>query len=206
MSTLERSLVSELSIGIILGSTRPGRKGEQIAQWALAEASKREGVSYEIVDLAYYNLPHLDEAIPASQGKYQNDHTKEWAEKIDSLDGFIFVTPEYNHSTSGVLKNALDFIYAEWNNKSAGFISYGAGATGGARAAEHLRLIVGELQIADVRSQVSVSLGLDFEGYTTFKPEAQAAKAPGLSTMLDQVELWARALHGVRAATVAAAA
>ena len=97
-------------------------------------------------------------------GQYEQPHTKRWAEKIASFDGFVFVTPEYNHATSGALKNAIDFLYAEWNNKAAGFVSYGA--AGGARAVEHLRLVLGELQIADVTSQVALSLLTDFENMT----------------------------------------
>jgi NAD(P)H-dependent FMN reductase len=196
--------VSELTIGIIIGSTRPGRNGEQVARWVLDQAQQRHGVTYTLIDLLDYNLPHLDEAIPASAGMYQNDHTKAWAAEIDQLDGFVFVTPEYNHSTSGALKNALDYIYAEWNNKAAGLVSYGA--AGGTRAAEHLRLILGELQIADVRAQVSFSLGTDFENYKTLKPEAGEAHVPQLTALLDQLESWSMALKNVREQKVAAAA
>ena len=130
-------------IGIILGSTRPGRRGEQIARWALDVAKQREDAEYEIVDLADYPLPHLDEALPPSLGQYEHDHTKAWAAAIASYDGFVIVTPEYNHSTSGVLKNAIDYLFAEWTNKAVGFISYGA--AGGTRAVEHLRGIGGNL-------------------------------------------------------------
>src|SRR5690606_17611436 len=108
---------------------------------------------FEIVDIADYNLPLLDEPIPPAMGQYSKEHTKKWAKKIAQFDGFVFVTPEYNHATSGALKNAIDFLYQEWNNKAAGFVSYGS--AGGTRAVENLRLIMAELQIADVRSQVS---------------------------------------------------
>ena len=104
----------------------------------------------------------VDGPVPATT------HTKEWAEKIASFDGFVIVTPEYNHGTSGVLKNAIDFLYAEWNNKAVGFVSYGA--VGGARAVEHLRLVAGELQMADVRQQVALSLITEFENFSVFKP------------------------------------
>ena len=123
-------------------------------------------------------------------GQYQNDHTKQWADKIASFDGFVIVTPEYNHSTSGVLKNAIDYLYAEWNNKAVGFVSYGA--VGGARAAEHLRLISGELQMADVRQQVALSLLTEFENFSVFKPGAYNVAA--LNTLLDQVVAWSSAL------------
>ena len=194
--------MSDLKIGIIIGSTRPGRNGEQVARWVLENASERTAADYEIVDLLDYNLPHLDEAVPASMGMYANEHTKAWAAKIDSLDGFVFVTPEYNHSTSGALKNAIDFVYKEWNNKAAGFVSYGS--AGGTRAVEHLRLIVGELQIADVRAQVAFSLATDFENYSVLKAGPQHAAA--LGTVLDQLESWSGALAGVREESLSAAA
>ena len=99
-------------IGIILGSTRPNRNGEQVAKWVYDIASRRSDAEFELVDLRDYPLPHLDEPLPPSMGQYQNEHTRQWAEKIASFGGFVFVTPEYNHSTSGVLKNAIDFLYA----------------------------------------------------------------------------------------------
>jgi len=194
--------VSDLKIGIIIGSTRPGRNGAQVAEWVAALASERTDATFELVDLLDYNLPHLDEAVPASMGQYANEHTRNWAERVASFDGYIFVTPEYNHSTSGALKNAIDFVYGEWNNKAAGFVSYGA--NGGTRAVEHLRLIVGELQIADVRHQVAFSLHTDFENYSVLKAGPQ--HAANLSIMLDQLVSWSGALAGTRAVAVEEAA
>jgi NAD(P)H-dependent FMN reductase len=181
-------------IGIILGSTRPNRNGEQVAKWVLDVASRRGDAEFELIDLRDYPLPHLDEPMPPSLGQYQNEHTKQWAEKIASFDGFVIVTPEYNHSTSGVLKNAIDYLYAEWNNKAVGFVSYGS--AGGARAVEHLRLIAGELQMADVRQQVALSLITEFENFSVFKP-GDYNLAP-LNTMLDQVVAWSTALAPLR--------
>jgi NAD(P)H-dependent FMN reductase len=181
-------------IGIILGSTRPGRNGEAVAKWVYDIASRRSDAEFELVDLLDYNLPHLDEAVPPSMGQYANEHTRQWAAKIAELDGFVFVTPEYNHSTSGALKNAIDFVYAEWNNKAAGFVSYGS--AGGTRAVEHLRLIMGELQVADVRAQVALSLFTDFENYSTFKPGPQHEGTLGV--VLDQTISWTKALETVR--------
>ncbi|MEV4567994.1 NAD(P)H-dependent oxidoreductase [Nonomuraea sp. NPDC049419] len=183
-------------IGIILGSTRPGRNGEQVAQWVLEHASRRPDATFEIVDLLHYPLPHLDEPMPPAYGQYQNEHTKAWAAKIRSFDGFVMVTPEYNHSTSGVLKNAIDYLFAEWNNKAFGIVSYGS--VGGARAAEHLRLIGGELKLADVRTNVTLSLFADFEGFT--KLAAGEHQVAALSTMLDEVLAWSRALAPLRQA------
>jgi NAD(P)H-dependent FMN reductase len=188
-------------IGIILGSTRPNRNGEQVAKWVYDIASRRDDAEFELVDLRDYPLPHLDEPLPPSMGQYTNEHTRQWADKIASFDGFVFVTPEYNHSTSGVLKNAIDYLYGEWNNKAAGFVSYGG--VGGARAAEHLRLIAGELQMADVRQQVALSLLTEFENFSVFKPGDYNRAA--LDTLLDQVVAWSTALAPLRQPAAAVA-
>jgi NAD(P)H-dependent FMN reductase len=185
-----------IKIGIILGSTRPNRIGEGVAEWVHELAKKRSDAEFELVDIKDFDLPLLDEPIPPSQGKYSKEHTKRWAAKIASFDAFVFVTPEYNHSTSGALKNAIDFLYAEWNNKAAGFVSYGSAS--GVRAVEHLRLIMAELQIADVRAQVMLSLFTDFENYSTFKPADMHEKT--LGTMLDQLVSWGSAMQGLRQA------
>ncbi|MFE0588879.1 NADPH-dependent FMN reductase [Micromonospora echinospora] len=182
-------------IGIIIGSTRPGRNGEQVAKWVFDIAARRDDAEFELVDLADYPLPHLDEPIPASLGQYQQEHTKRWAAKIASFDGFVIVTPEYNHSTSGVLKNAIDYLFAEWNNKAVGFVSYGS--AGGARAVEHLRLIAGELKMADVRQQVVLSLMTEFENFSVFKPGDY--NLPAVNTLLDEVVAWSKALAPLRA-------
>ena len=187
-------MASDVKVAIIVGSTRPGRKADSVARWVHEIASKRADARYEVVDIAEFNLPLLDEPIPPSQGKYSKDHTKRWAEKISSFDGFVFVTPEYNHSTSGALKNAIDFLYTEWNNKAAGFVSYGSAS--GTRAVEHLRLIMAEVQIATVRAQVMLSLATDFESWTTFKPDPKHERSVG--TMLDQLNAWAGALRPLR--------
>jgi NAD(P)H-dependent FMN reductase len=183
-----------IRVAIILGSTRPGRNGEAVARWVHGIASKRTDAEYELVDIKDFELPLLDEPIPPSQGKYSQPHTKNWAARIASFDAFVFVTPEYNHGTSAALKNAIDFLYREWNNKAAGFVSYGS--AGGTRAVESLRLVMGELMVADVRQQVALSLFTDFENFSSFKPAAMHEKS--LNTMLDQVVAWGTALRGVR--------
>jgi NAD(P)H-dependent FMN reductase len=187
-------------IGIILGSTRPGRNGAAVAAWVLEQARKRDDAEFELVDLADWPLPHLDEPIPPSAGAYAGEHTKAWAAKVAEFDGYVFVTPEYNHSTSGVLKNALDYLYAEWNNKAAGFVSYGT--SGGVRAVEHLRLVASELQIATVRAQVSLSLITEFEDFRIFRPGDY--QLPALEALLNQVVAWSTALAAVRAPAQAA--
>ncbi|WP_049557592.1 NADPH-dependent FMN reductase [Nonomuraea sp. SBT364] len=183
-----------LKVAVIIGSTRPGRNGEVVAQWVHNVAARRTDAEFELVDLRDFDLPHLDEEMPAATGQYSRAHTQKWAAKIASFDAYVFVTPEYNRSTSGVLKNAIDFLYTEWNNKAAGFVSYGV--DGGNRAVEALRLVMGELQVADVRAQVGLSLVTDFENYSTFRPAAQREDI--LATMLDQVIAWGEALRPLR--------
>ncbi len=183
-----------MRIAIIVGSTRPGRNGSAVADWVLENAQKRSDATYELVDIADLGLPMLDEPVPASMGLYQNEHTQKWAALVASFDGFVVVTPEYNHGPSGALKNALDFVYGEWNNKAAGFVGYGS--VGAVRAVEQLRLIMAELQVATVRAQVVLTLGNDFQNYSVFTPSA--GQADSLSTVLDQVVSWSGALATIR--------
>ena len=190
-----------LKIAIILGSTRPGRNGEAVANWVYEFASQRPNASYDLIDLAENPLPMLDEPLPAHALQYSKDHTKEWSAKIDQYDGFVFVTPEYNRGTSAALKNAIDYLYAEWNNKVAGFVSYGY--VGGTRAVEQLRLTMGELQVAVVRTQVALMFHGDFENMTAFTPGAH--HLANLAGMMDQVELWSTALQPLRAPVPATA-
>jgi NAD(P)H-dependent FMN reductase len=198
-----------LRIGIIVGSTRPQRRAEVVARWVHEVAARHSArgagdVSFQVVDLADYRLPLLDEPVPAAIGDYRNGHTRRWAETVSSLDGFVVVTPEYNHSVPAALKNAIDFLFAEWNDKAAGFVSYGL--NGGVRAAEHLRLALAEVKVACVRSQVALSLNDDF----TFPDITE----PGLCTpagrheqilhrLLDEVIAWAGALKPLRQPTAA---
>jgi len=184
-------------IGIIVGSTRPGRKALAVAQWTHALASKRQGAEYELVDLVDYNLPLLDEPVPPAMGSPPvHEHTRRWAAKIASFDGFVFVTPEYNKSPSAALKNALDYLYKEWSNKAVGFVGYGG--TGAVRSIEVLRNICSNLDMADVRVAVGFTLLHDFENFTTFKPQPHHEKT--LAQLLDQVEAWAGALKPLRKA------
>jgi NAD(P)H-dependent FMN reductase len=183
-----------LEIAVILGSTRPGRRGEAVARWVHEVASRRDDATYTLLDLLDYDLAHLDEAVPPAAGRYRQPHTIRWAETVARFDGFVVVTPEYNHSVPGALKNALDFVYAEWNNKAAGFVSYGV--QGGLRAVEHLRLVMAELQVASVRSQVALSLRTDFRDRTVFEPPPYQERA--LGAVLDQVVAWSGALRPLR--------
>jgi NAD(P)H-dependent FMN reductase len=183
-----------IKIGVIVGSTRPGRKALDVAAWVMDIAGMRGDAAFELVDIQDFNLPLLDEPAPPSLGHYTQPHTKAWAAKIAQFDGYVFVTPEYNHATSGALKNAIDFLYKEWNHKAAGFVSYGS--VGGARAVENLRLIMGELMVADVRAQVMLSLFTDFENFKDFKPDERHVAE--VDVLFDQVIQWAKALRVLR--------
>jgi len=191
-----------LKIAIITGSTRPGRKSEAVARWVHDIAAKRSDASFEVVDIAAFNLPLLDEAVPPIMNQYAKPHTKAWAAKIATFDAFVFVTPEYNHSTSGALKNAIDFLYREWNDKAAGFVGYGS--VGGARAVEHLRLVMGEIKVADVRAQVALSMFTDFENFSMLKPGPQQEAA--VNAMLDDLVPWGQALQTMRTRSTKAGA
>src|SRR5258705_4606259 len=171
-----------LRIAIILGSTRPGRNGKAVAKWFHEIAQERTDADFELVQIKAFNLPLLDEPMPPIMGQYSKPHTKTWAAKIGSFDGYVFVTPEYNHGISGALKNAIDFLFREWNDKAAGFVSYGG--AGGARAVEQLRLALAEVQMATGRNQGLLSLFTAFVKYSVFKPDARHQKA--VNEMFDQ--------------------
>ncbi|MFD4421932.1 NADPH-dependent FMN reductase [Agromyces sp. NPDC058484] len=189
--------MSDLKIGIIVGSTRPGRIGPLVGEWVKQNAAA-QGVGFELVDLHDFKLPILEEPFPAGAGNYQGTAANAWAAKVDEFDGYIFVTGEYNHSIPAALKNALDYVKGEWADKAAGIVSYGS--MGGVRAGEHLRQIFGELQVADVRQHVMFSIYTDFEGFMegapVFTPAEQ--KAGELQTQVDQIVAWADALRSVR--------
>jgi NAD(P)H-dependent FMN reductase len=183
-----------LKVGIIVGSTRPGRNAVAVAKWVHNILKNRKDAEFEIVDIEDYKLPLLDEPVPPMMNQYSKAHTKQWAAKIGSLDAFIFVTPEYNHGISGALKNAIDYLFLEWNNKVAGFVGYGS--AGGVRAVESLRLVMGEIKIADVRAQVMLSLYTDFENFSTFKPHEKHDKQ--VHAVADEVVVWGEAFRRMR--------
>ncbi|SDM18515.1 NAD(P)H-dependent FMN reductase [Nonomuraea maritima] len=172
-----------LKVTIIVGSTRPGRKADTVARWVHVLAAGRDDATFEVVDIADYALPHLDEPMPPRGGQYSRPHTRTWAEKVGSFDAYVFVTPEYNGSISGALKNAIDFLYAEWNDKAAGFVGYGI--NGGIRAVEHLRLVLSDLKVVDVHSTVELTFADDFQEFTRFTPSDLQEK--NVTTMLDEL-------------------
>ena len=183
-----------MRIAVILGSTSSTRKSEKVGKWVMEQAAKRDDFEAELVDLAEQDLPIFDEPKPPSAGDYQHEHTKRWGALIDSFDGYVFVTPEYNHGIPGVLKNALDFVYAEWNDKVAGFVGYGN--TGGARSVEQLRLVMAELKVATVRSAGALSIFTDFDKENNFTPADMHLRR--INAMFDELVAWGEALKGVR--------
>ncbi|GAA2439728.1 NAD(P)H-dependent oxidoreductase [Actinomadura vinacea] len=193
-----------IRIAIVIGSTRPRRRTAVAAGWVAGIASRHPAVAageaaFEVVDLAEYALSVLDEHKPALFGEYRHPHTNRWAETIASFDGFVFVTPEYNHSAPAALKNAIDFLFGEWNNKAAGFVSHGV--HGGVRAVEHLRQVMTEVQVANVRTQVALSAFADFETTDPAEPGVivpGAYQEPALVELLDEVIAWSKALKPLR--------
>ncbi|WP_121611041.1 NADPH-dependent FMN reductase [Mesobacillus foraminis] len=186
--TEEEETMANLKIGIILGSTRQGRVSPKVGEWVKGIADQRGDADYEIVDIADYQLPFLGTTDGTEPG------IAAWNEKLASLDGFVFIVQEYNHSITGALKNAIDFAREAWYNKAAGIVSYGS--TGGARAAEHLRGILGEVKVADVRTHPTLSLFTDFENMTEFKPAD--LHLTNVNAMLDEVNDWSKALKTLR--------
>ncbi len=183
-----------LKIAIIIGTTRPNRKSESVARWVFDIATQRGDAQYELVDLRDYNLPIFDEPNVPSRRQYTKEYTKIWSEKIVAYDAYVFVNGEYNHGIPGVLKNAIDYLWYEWHDKAAGFVSYGSAV--GSRAIEQLRLVMGELHVADVRPQVLLYNATDFENFTVFVPKEIHEKL--LNAMLDKLVAWGGAMKTLR--------
>ncbi|AOS62244.1 NADPH-dependent FMN reductase [Actinoalloteichus hymeniacidonis] len=197
-------------IAVIVGSTRTHRRGKAVADWTLTTARQHApaGVELELVDLAEFDLPVLDEPASGAWGVYAHEHTKRWSEAIASFDGYVIVTPEYNHGVPGPLKNALDYLYYEWNHKAVGFVGYGT--VGGVRAVEQLRQIVADFKLADVATQVTLNTFTDFDytGIDITEPTITGVFAPAdrhvtdLARLLEEVTVWSCALQPVRAQAV----
>ena len=182
---------ASLRVGVIAGSTRPVRQATTIAQWVCADPIP--SLDLVLIDLADAGLPLLCERAPAASGQYEQPATRSWSQLVESFDAFVLVTPEYNHSTSAALKNALDHLYAEWRDKPVAFVGYGL--DGGTRAVEHLRVIAAELGMAGVGPQVAISLRAD---YADGRLEPRSFQAEARGRMLGQLAAWAAALRAVR--------
>ncbi len=175
-------------IKVILGSSRPNRFGIQPAEWLMGLAKDHPEATFELVDLKDLDLPLLDEPQPPAMAPYANEHTKKWAKIVDEADGFVFVTPEYNHATSAVLKNAIDYLAPEWRYKPVAFVAYGV--TGGIRAVQDLRLVVANLSMYDLRDEVNIAnywAQLDDAG----KFVANEAQDTEAHKLLNNIAFWA---------------
>jgi NAD(P)H-dependent FMN reductase len=188
------------TISVIVGSTRQGRFSEKPAQWIFQQLKNRGDVDARLLDLRDFPMPFFDQPVPpAMPGRppYENEVVKKWTAEIARSDGFIFVTPEYNYGPSAVLKNALDWVYPEWNRKAAAFVSYGSAM--GARGVQQLRLTAIELQLAPVRSSVYIpvaTLWAHFQGGDVNTGLAEL-EAPA-KTMIDDLLWWTEALKAAR--------
>jgi NAD(P)H-dependent FMN reductase len=187
-----------IEIAVVTGTTRPGTKSPAVADWVTGHASSRADLRATKLDIGAFDLPLLDEAVPPARGDYTKEHTKRWAEAVAKFDGFIFVTPEYNHGPAPALINAIDYLFKEWADKAAAFVSYGAQANG-VRAVEPLRSILGALNVATIANHVDLSLWSDFEQFS--KPNPPEAKLKELDAQLNQLVKWAKAMRSVRNST-----
>ena len=189
--------MAKLKIAIVISTTRAARFGHKPAQWVQEIAAQRDDIETEIVDLRDFPMPFFDEVASNAWAPSQNPVAQRWQKKVAEFDGFVFVTAEYNHGISAVLKNALDYAYPEWNRKAAGFVGYGS--VGGARAVEQLRLVLAELQMATIRTGVYIQ-GADFMAVWREGKELKdiAYLQAGVKDMLDQLIWWTRALKTAR--------
>ena len=190
-----------MTISVIIGSTRQGRFSEKPAQWILQELRKREGIEARLLDLRDFPMPFFDQPVPPGmpgRPAYENEVVKKWTAEIARSDGFVFVTPEYNYGPSAVLKNALDWVYPEWNRKAAAFVSYGSAM--GARGVQQLRLTAIELQLAPVRSSVYIPVGTIWAHFQGGDVDAGLAELEAAAkTMIDDLVWWTGALKAARA-------
>jgi NAD(P)H-dependent FMN reductase len=190
------------AISVIVGSTRQGRFSERPAQWIFQHLKKRVDVEARLLDLRDFPMPFFDQAVtPARPGRppYENEVVKKWTAAIGASDGFIFVTPEYNYGPAAVLKNAIDWVYPEWNRKAAAFVSYGG--VMGARSVQQLREVAIEVQLAPIRSSVHIpvaTLMAHFQGGDVDKGLAEL-ETPA-KVMIDDLLWWTAALKTARIA------
>jgi NAD(P)H-dependent FMN reductase len=187
-------------ISVIVGSTREGRFSEKPARWIFQQLEKRVDIDARLLDLRDFPMPFFDQSVPPAmpgRAPYENDVVKTWTAVIAQSDGFVFVTPEYNYGPAAVLKNAIDWVYPEWNRKAAAFVSYGG--TGGVRSVQQLREIAIEIQLAPIRSSVHIPaavLWAHFQGGDVDAGLAELAGPAGI--MIDDLLWWTGALKKAR--------
>jgi NAD(P)H-dependent FMN reductase len=185
------------TLKIIVGSTRPGSSGPAIAGW-IAETARRGDAfeAVEVLDLAEINLPFLDEPHHPKLARYTKPHTLAWAREINAADVLVIVTPEYNSGFPAPLKNAIDFLHAEWKNKALGVVTYGGGASGGARAGRMLQSVTTALGLVTATQQVAISGAAGQVVAGEFVPTpADDAAAIAMLTELAEIETNLRPLR-----------
>lgn len=180
---------------IIIGSTRPKRQGHLVAEWFAKIAKKHSEFSVEILDLKKINLPFLDEPHHPKLGNYIHEHTKKWSKTINEADAFVFVTPEYNYSFPATIKNALDYLFAEWQEKPAAFVSYG-GASGGMRAVQGLKLPMTTLGMMPIMQAVTIHYYTQYIEDGVFKSNELLEKSA--EAMLETLCNWTKGLKNMR--------
>ena len=196
--------MSKPKIAVVVGSTRPGRFADHPAQWILERASEKDAFDVELVDLRDYKLPLFDESMSPAYGPVESDAARTWQEKVAEFDGFIFTAAEYNRGPTGVLKNALDYAYQQWNGKTAAFVGYGG--VGGARAIEQLRLNAVELQMAPIRNAVHIMFPVYMDVVNNGKKLGDFDFLnDSADALLDQLTWWTSALKTARQADAATA-
>jgi NAD(P)H-dependent FMN reductase len=187
-----------LKLNVIIGSTRPGRGGPPIARWVSEFAMKNSDFDVELVDLADFGLPLLDEPAHPAMRKYEHSHTKRWSESVASADAFLFVTPEYDYFVPASLVNAIQCLFHEWTYKAAAIVSYG-GVSGGLRGSQELRQLLGNVNVMAINQPVPVAFYQQYIDDTdVFKPNEATIK--GTATLLGELGKWAGALKPLRQA------
>ncbi|MEO6758753.1 MAG: NAD(P)H-dependent oxidoreductase [Saprospiraceae bacterium] len=181
---------------LIIASTRPTRKGPIVAAWIALVAREQPEIELEVLDLATINLPMMDEPQHPRLQKYQHQHTKDWSAKIEPAEAFIIVMPEYNFGYPAPLKNAIDYLFREWNNKPVGLVSYG-GVSAGLRAVQSLKPVLTAIGLVPVPEAVSIPMFTQFinddEQFVPNEPLTQSAQA-----MMKSLVRWSGVLNGLR--------
>ena len=191
-------------ISVIVGSTRDNRFSDKPARWIAGHFKQRAGVETQVLDLRDFPLPFFDSAVPpAMPGRqpYENESVRKWTAAIAASDGFVMATPEYNFGTSAVLKNAIDWVYPEWNRKAIAFVGWGS--QGGVRAVQQLRETAVELQMAPIRTSIQIppsTLMAHFQGKEDDIQAGLAALDAQAGAMVDDLLWWTRALEAARVA------
>ncbi len=189
----------DIDLLIVIASTRPGRVGLPVGEWITGIAEAHGGFNVRVADLATINLPFMNEPVHPVKKQYMFDHTKAWSETVEAAGAFIFVMPEYNHSLTAPLKNAIDYLSQEWGYKPVGFVSYG-GVSGGLRAVQQVKQAAAALKMTAVSEAVTIPSVATLVHDGVFAPEQRTIDAA--NTMLGQLRRWALALEPMRSGEI----